>query len=609
MTVTYILGDNPKWYIADKVGRPLAGGYLATFSNLDKTLLKPVYQDIAGTLIWPYVGIPNIGKPGILFAENGSQGPFYFKFDSAFPNDTYYLEVYDSDGVLQWTISDYSPGSGTGGSVVTTALDLENLIVNNVFYRNLGETPVPLTTYMMLAPGANAGLADTPVHAGPDINFIKTNTSATDVISFPKFPIGIPPFTTDIAPVDCLKYTCTGAGTGELEKSVQIPITSGVRNLANTAVTLTIWARGASGATTLILYWYQFFGDGPSASASVKTPIQTLNLTSSWTKFSIQTTVPSIATKVIGQCGNDGLFLLIQFALDATTDVELTKPCLFIGNVSPTQTYETYDQIDAVINSPRTGDTRTSLNNFAPFGWVKMDDGSIGSPTSSATNRANIDTFPLYNLIYNSVLDAWAPVSGGRTGNAVNDFVANKSIQLTRALGRVFAGTLNTEVTQTFTTNFAVNNQLTVSSVTSFNNGVPVQLTTTGTLPAPLNVNTTYYVISVDSTHIKLSTTPTGTEITLTSDGTGVQTIQVTPFVLGQYLGEETHVLTVDELAAHTHPPLNGIGFDVKGGAGGGDNFVAGTQNATQSTTGSTGLSTPHNTLQPTTYMNVFIKL
>jgi hypothetical protein len=437
MAITYSLAPNPKWYIADLVGRPLGGGYLATFSSLDHTLLNPVFQDAGGLFPWPYVTIPNVGSLGILFDENGAQGPFYFKFDSAIPDQLYYLEVYDSDGVLQWTIDDFTAGTGGGGTVIT-ALDIENLVANNVMWRNMiGITPVSTSVKVKIAPGANAALADTASNAGPDIYFLKNNASATDTISFPKFILGDTPFTGDVTPVDYLHYVCSVAGAAETSKLVQFPITQAVQNLSNQNMTVTIWARATAGNTTLTLGWRQFFGDGAGASPDVLTPIQTLTLTASWQKFSVQTTIPSVSGKVLGGCGNDGLFLQVQYPLDATCTTDFTKPSAYLGNISPDEDYHTYDQIDALINTPRTGFITQGYQSPFIGGWILMNDGSIGNASSLATNRANIDTFPLFNLLYNNVIDTWAPVSGGRTGDAIADFTAGKTMTLPNQLGRV----------------------------------------------------------------------------------------------------------------------------------------------------------------------------
>ena len=53
MAITYSLGFDPFWYIADNVGLPLAGGSLATWSSLNPDVPKYVYRDPDGFNPWP----------------------------------------------------------------------------------------------------------------------------------------------------------------------------------------------------------------------------------------------------------------------------------------------------------------------------------------------------------------------------------------------------------------------------------------------------------------------------------------------------------------------------------------------------------------------------
>ncbi len=82
------------------------------------------------------------------------------------------------------------------------------------------------------------------------------------------------------------------------------------------------------------------------------------------------------------------------------------------------------------------GDVKLTLKTTADTGWVMMDDGTIGSASSGASNRANADTASLYAVLWNNVSDTYAPVTGGRGANAAADFAANKKIALTKVLGR-----------------------------------------------------------------------------------------------------------------------------------------------------------------------------
>lgn len=88
---------------------------------------------------------------------------------------------------------------------------------------------------------------------------------------------------------------------------------------------------------------------------------------------------------------------------------------------------------------PETGDVFQSLRSSAPSGWIKFDDGTIGDGSSGATTRANVDCEDLYTLIWNGVSDTYAPVSGGRGANAAADWAAHKPIQLLKACGRALA--------------------------------------------------------------------------------------------------------------------------------------------------------------------------
>lgn len=614
MAVTFSLAPNPKWYFVDMTGKPLGGGFMATFRNLDPTVVKLVFKDVGGLFPWPYVLIPNLFPTlGIQIDENGTQGPFYFEFDSSFPEDSYFLEVYDSEGVLQWTIENFFPSTG-GGGTVTDAIDLENMVVNNVFWRNTGNTASPIgQTFVPLAPGAHAGLALTASQFGPDIVFIKDSAIATDQIQFKNFNLGDTPFNNDVTPVQYLNYT-SNAVLGENFKYVQFPITSGVQNLSSQTLTFTIWARtNGGGNPNLTCQLVQFFGDGPSASPPVIIPIDVFTLTNLWEKQVQTITTPTLATKVLGECHNDGLFLQVRYPVDAVVDIDFVKPCLYVGKIPPDEQFETYDMIDAVVNSYRTGDARTTINDFQ-YGYVKMDDGTIGSPTSGASNRANFDTFPLYNLIWNNINRLWAPVVGGAGLNAVNDFVANKAIFMTRALGRVFAGTINTQTTQSFTADFTTGT-LTVGSTANMTSGVPVRLNAGGVLPTGLSSGITYYASITGGTTLRLATNVqnaiAGAPVVPFSDnGTPPNFLVFPAYMPGEFTGEELHTLTIAEMPNHSHPGSTVVlGSDLK--ANGGEQCWSGAAPANQPlvNVAPQGGGQGHNTLQPTTYMNVFLKL
>lgn len=429
MAISYVLAPNPKWYFADLTGKPLGAGYIKSYRSLNKTEQKPIYQDEGGLFEWP--------NP-VLIDENGTQGPLYFQVDSLDGNEKYYLEVYDRNDNLQWTIDKFPSGQG-GGGTVTTAISLNNIVSNSVLWRNTGDSPVPLPSTWRVAPGANTGLATTPSLAYPDIYFFKDGVGTNDQIRLIDFTLGLNPLTGDVTPDQYFNYTNPVPYLGETYKYLQIPITAKVNSFNNVPIAFSYWARGNSGVTQIQLVLRQFFGDGTVASPDVLSVMDTETLAPGWNRYTGTFTVPSISTKILGECGNDGVFLQINFPLGFACDIDICKPTLYVGSIFNEMQYLPYDQIDALINTARTGQVITIYGQTSLPGYVYMNDGTIGSATSGATTRANQDTFPLYNLLWNNIVDTWCPVTGGRGANAIADFVANKPMALPRQLGRVLA--------------------------------------------------------------------------------------------------------------------------------------------------------------------------
>lgn len=453
---TYALGFNPIWYFVDENGKPLGAGYLATYSSLNPDNIKLVYTDINANFPWPYVQIPNLdaGNTGILINANGSQGPFYFQTNALNSQDTYDLYFYDLNGVQVGQVLGFTPpGTGGGGGGGTTVILQQNLITNNVMWRNLGTATVSPGAFKKLAPGAHAGLAQTANNAGPDIVFFKDNISATDTVQFPKFNLGATPFNSggnnDVTPVDYFQYNCTIAGSAETKKVVQFPICRNVQNLSGMTVSIVLWANLISaGANQLTLSWRQYLGDGVEFPTEIVTPITTFNLTSGWDRYSaITKIIPAIPNgTALGACGNDALFIQVGLPLDATCSIAFTKLAVYLGSIIPTTEFITYDNIDAVINAPRTGYVFGSYDLVAPPGYIIMNDGTIGQAGSGASTYAATDSFPLYNWLYTNVTvpsaNALCTVTG-YTGNVVTDFLANRVMNLPVVLGRALASAGN----------------------------------------------------------------------------------------------------------------------------------------------------------------------
>jgi len=475
-----------------------------------------------------------------------------------------------------------------------------NYILNNVYWRNVGAQSLTSVTQMVIAPSQHEGYT-----YGADIQFLKNITGSNDSISFPAMTTQLD---NDITPEFCLNMQCSSPTSGETLKVIQYPFSLHVNTMNSVQGTIKIHAQNIAGNPNnyLDLYFYQYLGTG-AISQPAPTLIQRIILNNDFQEFLVPFITPSTIGLTLGGGGDDALFLMVQYPLSATYNISHTKPQIYLSTDVPDNDFDTYDQIETIINSPRVGDYRTSLNSVL-YGWCPANDGTIGSASSASLTRANQDTWPLYNLLWNRVLNVWAPVQGGKGATAIADFTANKPIALTRNLGRVIAG-LNPlfGAGVTFTAN-ASTDTLTLTTSTVLTRGTPVQVANSGGgLPAPLAAGTIYFISAtgLTPTTVQLSTTLeaayAGVSIDITTAGSGTNTLYP---ALGAYQGETNHTLTVPEIPAHTHTiPLNIIPNILS--SGGGQNAIgSGPINS-----GSTGGGGAHNNIQPTAYANVFLKL
>jgi microcystin-dependent protein len=81
-----------------------------------------------------------------------------------------------------------------------------------------------------------------------------------------------------------------------------------------------------------------------------------------------------------------------------------------------------------------TGDVKAKYGTGTLAGFVRLNARTMGSATSGATERANADTQPLFEYLWNT--DPNLAVSGGRGGSSTADFTANKTITLPDFRGR-----------------------------------------------------------------------------------------------------------------------------------------------------------------------------
>lgn len=216
-----------------------------------------------------------------------------------------------------------------------------------------------------------------------------------------------------------------------------------------------------------------------------------------------------------------------------------------------------------------TGDTKTTYKTTADTGWVMANDGSIGSATSGATTRANADTQALYTLLWTNISNTYAPVSGGRGGSASADFAANKTLTLPAYLGRALAGA-------------GAGSGLTSRALgqTFGEEGHTLTLGENGTH------NHTVNITDPGHAHGLLGSTSSASGSSIASIGASV----------------------AKEICGDTNQDSASLTYITNAPSGGGA-YVSTATTGISAATVNSGSGTAHNTMQPTVFINMMIKL
>jgi hypothetical protein len=123
--------------------------------------------------------------------------------------------------------------------------------------------------------------------------------------------------------------TAAGANTDTFAFMVQR--IEDVRTLAGQTTTFSFWAKASSGTPKIALELGQNFGTGGSPSASVLTTVSAVTISTSWVRYSITTTVPSLSGKTIGTTANTS-YLIMNLWLSAGSDFNARASSIGLQN-------------------------------------------------------------------------------------------------------------------------------------------------------------------------------------------------------------------------------------------------------------------------------------
>ena len=660
--------------LVDKDGTAMSGGTVTCYHDNSRTTLKNWYYQTGSGGNYIYIALPNpltLSAAGTICDINGVDTiPFFYPYDEADTDgiperDPYYITIVNHEKTNQITRENF-PFLPPAGSSSTAINSFNNLIINNGFWRNVAPNATNITPYtsftynsstLAIPPGGTnyTAIVAPSQHDGfrmPDIEYQQAILTGSNSVTFVPFPLGnSQPIEGTNSPEYYISHVCNSAGSGQTQKCYQFPISLHLNTIANQPFTFSIQAQNGGGTSigsnVITIYLLQDTGTGGTPVAPIELIAYTLN--SSWQQYTFSDFFPATSGLNLGLGTDDAWYLQVQMPLNIECTINFTKPSIYLTeNVLPTNDFQTYDQVDTVINSPRTGDLRISVNSFYNsnqkwvYGWVAMNDGSIGNASSNANSRANADTWPLYNLLWQLA----KPFDTGSASNpicqlfnssfininygssAISDFNANNQLQLTLLLGRVLMGSVPSSAlipglsAQTVTVSNPSGSILQFTATTPIYGviylfqGSPVVFSSTGSLPANILPNTIYYMTQVgvgSPYNFQVATTYlnaiAGTAVTYINSGSPTITMYVDQ--TGSRIGEYGHVQLESELAAHNHPGSTDrwMAFNTLNGTVGSLRAYAVFGGSTPVDIAVDGSSTPLNIVQPSTFYNIFIKL
>ena len=165
-------------------------------------------------------------------------------------------------------------------------------------------------------------------------------------------------FTAGAAPVagyeaiNYLRCVTTGQSGAGVYTSTQTRLED-VRLFAGQTVTISFWAKAASGTPKIAVEVRQNFGTGGSPSANVHTYFGQATLSTSWARYSLTAAIPSISGKTLGTDNNS--YFMPQLWFSAGTDF-----------------------------NARTGSLGIQSNTFDTWGW-QVEAGNVATAFQTAT--------------------------------------------------------------------------------------------------------------------------------------------------------------------------------------------------------------------------------
>lgn len=371
-------------------GNFLRNGYVKFWVDTARTVGKPVFQLTGSPPNYSYIQYGFLDTDGSWRVDLNDQGaldliPYGFPYDSQGNIQLYFIKVYNTDDVEQFSREGWP--NITGSSNTVTQVDV-NYVANPQFLLHL-DLPVTDTK--------KAGEVRSPV---TDIAWggwtyeRPALSTATDFVTFDRFgsDVVIP----EKSPRYSLRVECQNPSPGDTFKDVRLKFRDVNKFSSDTdKFTYAFFAQVNSGSSlnaSVILI--KNYGTGGSTQEEVS--LQNITIGSSWALFATSFIFGENTSKTIGALNDDYIQLVIRLPVDSIFDVSFDSVDFALGEFSnPSMPYTTdyqmiYRAISGFMPIPNPDGSDLYLQPRLTATGMEFDHTIIGKIFSSTDELAEI---------------------------------------------------------------------------------------------------------------------------------------------------------------------------------------------------------------------------
>lgn len=406
-----VTSDLEEYFVNKDDGTPLAGGIVTFYSDINRTVKKPVYQITGSPPNYTYAVLPNpcvLSDVGTFQDALGNNiVPYYFPYQGT-PNDNtsvlelYYITVQSSGLVPQFTRQGW-PNTTTDSNTPSTTLGSKNFIPNGQFLSHndiVSATEPPVTTI----PFGIINLSSQAIAQG-GWSF-RRSTAGTSVFnnSFVTAPVsggfGLKDF-----PRFAFNFICTSFNASDQYRDLTISWPN-VNTFSSGATpgtqdyTFFFNATSNDGFSYAFdIYLIFYFGTGGSPSTPITTLLSTQTIGNGYASYNINIVgFPPSGSNIIGTNNDDYVAIAIRGPASGWS-VQLTDFALVMGNVTlsafPIQTNA--EQLDEGVAgwmpTPAANGNDLYLPLVLTTTGMTFDHSQVGTIVSTTRSAVNNELF------------------------------------------------------------------------------------------------------------------------------------------------------------------------------------------------------------------------